>query len=172
MKISRVSVFPEPPENSTKRNSLNFAGCWLLGWLLIGTFGCGPSLPETIPISGTIKLDGRPLELASISFVPESGGRFGYGTSDAEGHFKISTFGVEDGATLGRHKVLVAKVDFQRPNGSNTVANEDELERIGSWETKSMLPEKYSSATTTDLLVDVSEGIGHIELNLTGASSE
>lgn len=174
MNIAIISYLSRHLENSAARKSLTVAGCCLLGLALVAQSGCGPSLPKTVPVSGTIKLNGKPIEGASVSFIRDSGGRIGYGISDAQGQFKISTFGTEDGATLGRHKVVVAKVDLQGLSvpkvevEQNAEIGEPLLEQKGAWKPKSLLPEKYSNPETTDLFVEVSVGMDPVELNMTG----
>jgi hypothetical protein len=75
--------------------------------------GCGGNsdLPELAPASGVVTLDNKPLEKARVMFHPEDGGaRFSYGTTDADGNFKLSTFGMNDGGLVGSHKVTISKV--------------------------------------------------------------
>ena len=44
------------------------------------------------------RLDGRPVEGASIQFVPPDGGRGAFGTTDQDGYYTLSTFKEGDGA--------------------------------------------------------------------------
>jgi hypothetical protein len=143
-------------------------GIILLGMILL-VAGCGSKLPTTAPVSGTVLLDGKPVEGAAVSLVPNAGGRFGYGTTDAQGKFTISTYGDNDGATLGGHKILVTKADIIPPTkAAATIEDQEELLRGGGagWTFKSHIPEKYGSPDKTDLTVEVAVGLEPLELKL------
>lgn len=74
--------------------------------LLVPAIGCGQK--GTVPLRGTVKLDGRPLTGATVYFLAQDGGgRDAVGTTDAEGVFRLSTYEPGDGALPGRYKVTV-----------------------------------------------------------------
>ena len=64
--------------------------------------------PETASVSGTVTLDGQPLEGAMVSFVP-SQGRASNGKTDADGNFTLHYTGAIEGAVLGTHRVMISK---------------------------------------------------------------
>lgn len=59
--------------------------------------GCGPSRPTTVPVSGTVLLDGEPVESAAVIFSSVEGGRPATGITDAQGRFRLRTFDGNDG---------------------------------------------------------------------------
>lgn len=69
--------------------------------------GCGPAAPTIYPVSGTITLDGKPLEGATVTFVPASGPPSN-GMTDAAGKYTIMTGG-KPGAVAGPCQVAVTK---------------------------------------------------------------
>jgi len=74
--------------------------------LTVAIGGCGKG--DTIPLRGTVTLDGRPLANASVSFLAQDPrGRDALGSTDADGVFRLSTFEPGDGALPGRYKVVV-----------------------------------------------------------------
>ena len=84
--------------------------------LLIVAGGCSRG-SKTIPVQGTVKLDGRPLANASVSFIAEgSGARDAFGCTDAEGVFHLSTLKSGDGALPGKYKVTVQPVAQAEPS--------------------------------------------------------
>lgn len=87
---------------------------WFLPVVAILIVGCkGGDYPEVADASGTVTMNGQPVEGAKVMFHPVDGGsRFSHGTTDAEGKFKLSTFGLNDGALIGKHKVTLAKVEL------------------------------------------------------------
>ncbi len=91
-----------------------------LGFLSVFIAGCGGG-SGTVPVSGIVRLDGQPLQDASISFVPEGGGKHATGTTDMSGKFVLSTVDPRDGAMPGTYKVVIApntRVDESQDNMS------------------------------------------------------
>ncbi len=88
----------------------------LLILLVIGISGCGDSGEyATTPVSGIVTCQGKPVANATVSFTPlpdssrEPGhnGRPGYGITDKDGHFVVTTYEDNDGAIVGKHEVTV-----------------------------------------------------------------
>lgn len=92
--------------------------------------GCGRSdLPPMAPVTGTVTVDGRPVEGATVLFHPTSqtdqpgATRPGAGTCDDNGQFQITTFRSGDGGLIGTHKVTVSKaVDPSSASPGNVFA--------------------------------------------------
>ncbi len=77
---------------------------------LAGCGGAGGDRPETVPVTGTVTLDGTPVAGATVAFSPSAGGgRSAHGITDANGRFKLTTFEAGDGAMPGSYKVGVSK---------------------------------------------------------------
>lgn len=75
---------------------------------LIGCGGTPAGYPDTAPVTGTITLDGAPLEGATISFAPAEG-RSSSGKADAQGKYELRYTGAIKGAMLGTHRVEIRK---------------------------------------------------------------
>jgi hypothetical protein len=77
------------------------------GWMaaLIVT-GCGQS--DTISVTGTVTLNGKPADQAEVMFTPAEG-RMASGVTDSSGRFELSTNSPGDGAVPGDHKVTVVE---------------------------------------------------------------
>lgn len=67
--------------------------------------GCGP---KPVPVEGVVKLDGAPVEGATVTFVTADGKLSASGLTDASGHFSLSTAS-GPGAFPGDYKVVVVK---------------------------------------------------------------
>jgi len=79
---------------------------------LLALVGCGGK-PGPVPVQGTVLLDGKPLEGATVSFVPEGGtGRSASGFTDKDGVFHLMTTNPNDGAVPGNYRVTVTKADI------------------------------------------------------------
>jgi hypothetical protein len=68
--------------------------------------GCGQS--ETVPVTGTVTLNGQPATEAEVLFTPTKG-RMASGQTDAAGKFTLSTNKPGDGAVPGEHKVTIVQ---------------------------------------------------------------
>ena len=86
--------------------------------LISGCFaaaGCGgPAGPETAAVTGTVTMNGAPVEAGRVMFYPveskgENTGKPAQGQLDSSGYFELTTYSSGDGAVLGEHIVTVLK---------------------------------------------------------------
>jgi hypothetical protein len=75
---------------------------------LLACAGCGKDA-KTVKVQGVVTLDGKPLEGATVTFIPLEGGsgRMASGRTDSDGTFQLTTFRTYDGALPGEYKVTV-----------------------------------------------------------------
>jgi hypothetical protein len=101
----------------------SFRSGWLRVALLVGVtslVGCGESGFPVGRATGTVTCEGKPVPGAWVYFEPlaKSGGsdgskgtalvgKQGFAIADANGKFVIATYGTDDGAVIGKHKVHV-----------------------------------------------------------------
>jgi len=80
--------------------------------LALANAGCGRSADKPIPVKGTVTLDGKPVPLAAVTFVPQkAGGRAAHGVTNRSGEFELTTYKPNDGALEGGYQVTVTKMD-------------------------------------------------------------
>jgi len=161
--------------------------------MLLLMTGCGGSdRPALAPASGIVKLDGAPVEGATVTFIPAEGGRPGSGMTNAEGRYTIETYADASGSIVGEHKVAVMKISGEGAyalqgassptptptpeGGGETVDPSLSLSEIGAPGTESAkeleiiydVPEKFMSPETSGLRVTVpAEGSDALNLDLT-----
>ncbi len=71
-------------------------------------WGCGGSKIPVAEVEGTVKVKGQPVEKIMVEFWPVESGVRSFGTTDAQGHFKLTTDdGKRQGAVVGSHKVVL-----------------------------------------------------------------
>ena len=122
----------------------------LVGLLMVWPLGCGPSHPDAIPVTVTIKHNGKPIQGATVNFISDDGSTWmAYGTTDAQGKCQLSTYGENDGAVAGKHKVSVVK------NAKNPAFSEEDASP-NTPRTINLLPKKYEDFTRSRLLAEVS----------------
>src|SRR5262245_17958868 len=89
--------------------------CLLMGTVATGLFaGCGSDGEfPTAKTTGRVICEGKRVPYVMVFFEPLQGGKNalvgkqGVGNADAEGTFAISTYGDNDGAVVGMHRVRV-----------------------------------------------------------------
>ena len=129
---------------------------FLLVALFVVGCGTGEKVPEIVPVTGTIMMDGQPLDQVKVTFMPngEAGNqnaRSSWGETDENGKFVLvyQLPGSErDGASVGAHKVVLRDL----------IPNRARDEEGGGPLPKRRFLRKYSSATTTDLEANVKAG--------------
>ena len=125
---------------------------------LIAAAGCGKG-EGPVPLRGTVKLDGRPLQGATVHFIaPDPGGRDALGSTDADGAFRLSTFEPDDGAFPGSYKVIVRPATEADPElAAMTPAEAMEAASAGRKVNRPpvALPPRYSQPGQTILVQDV-----------------
>jgi len=80
----------------------------VLAVVMLACAGCGQRRSVSVAeVSGTVTMDGKPLELIRVEFWPESGVR-ALGTTDDEGNFRMR---LEDesksGASVGSNRIVL-----------------------------------------------------------------
>ena len=148
------------------------------GWVgfavvvVVCVWGCSkPSGTRPLaPATGVVTFKGKPMENARVAFhLTDAAAEFSYGVTDAEGKFKMSTYGVNDGAIVGKHKVTISKVDLPavKVDAKETVMKGDYVASMPGYEAmmgiggkkavvpKEELPAKYSDPKTSQIVVEV-----------------
>ena len=128
-------------------------GIAILPWIV----GCGPNLPDVVPVTGTVIYQGKPLEGAEVSFLRQD--EFpARGTTDAKGRFRLETYVDSDydldGAIPGEYVVRVVKLELLvRPEDTSLA---DVMARHPEGP-KQLVPLRYTDEKTSDLRATVSE---------------
>jgi hypothetical protein len=99
------SLSHELPDCITISQPRRIALAALLG-LLVATTGCGGGGPSIAPVSGTVRLDGKPLAGASVVFEPQVG-KVSRAFTDDQGRFELVYLRDIKGALVGRHTVRI-----------------------------------------------------------------
>ncbi|TWT32029.1 peptidase associated/transthyretin-like domain-containing protein [Blastopirellula retiformator] len=71
--------------------------------------GCRPASPANISeVTGTVTVDGKPADSATITFAPIPSGKSSYGRTDDAGHYHLVYTTDIEGALIGEHAVTIA----------------------------------------------------------------
>ncbi len=125
--------------------SIRFLYAFLSVTALVFTIGCTSNdNPPTIPVSGSVTLDGKTVSDAVVTFIPGAGGQSASGKTDASGKFVLGSFVGGDGAMKGTYDVTVSKI--------HTEAGESMYDQAGKVpeaksEGKQSLDDMYANAS-------------------------
>jgi hypothetical protein len=130
------------------RFQLGPALCVFVGALL--AFGCG-SGGNLLPVSGTVTLDGQPLQAGDVQFHPETSPDRSQEMPIGhikDGKYELTTRG-KKGAPPGKYKVVVLSNQFSGEAGPKASATKEVP--------RSLINTRYSTAATTPLSKEVVE---------------
>ncbi|HEY1380690.1 MAG TPA: hypothetical protein VGF55_28065 [Gemmataceae bacterium] len=123
---------------------------FILIGLLAGLAGCSGG-PKIVPVSGTVRLDGKPLANALVAFNPaappgriEAAGPGSMAVTDDQGHFALKIIGTDGrtvGAVVGEHRVRISTADLADDTGDVATRR------------KERVPAKYNTNTTLTFTV-------------------
>ncbi len=158
--------------------------CWMQAQLFTALtifavcLGCSSDAnPPTFPVSGVVKLAGKPVEGATIVFTPISKDAEGAtGKSDSAGAYSMTTYVNSDGVRPGEYMIKVFKFESLAPPPSESSPDFDpnaELEdegydpdKVDTRAAKNLLPKKYASEVTSGLKIEVKEAGMTFDINL------
>ncbi|MGL6193954.1 MAG: carboxypeptidase-like regulatory domain-containing protein [Thermoguttaceae bacterium] len=133
----------------------------------ITLLGCKKNPLGVVPASGVVKLDGNPLEGATVTFTPQDpNGHIASAISGPNGEFKLNTPSSPiPGAVPGSYVITVVRMD--PVNARNEEATEEEKLGSGTRSSSSydpppavnhVTPVKYRTHTTSDLKATIKKG--------------
>jgi hypothetical protein len=167
-------LIPSVKESSVSRVH---GGVLVAGLVATLAAGCGESI-KTLPASGTVTYQGKPVDGALVTFLGE-GNVLGSGTTDAAGKYTISTLG-KPGAVPGKNAVAITKQTGatgapQAATGPATPPSPEEIQKMAGTMKKSMvgskvenlLPVKYANPGESGFTADVQPGKSTFDFALT-----
>lgn len=133
----------------------------LVGIQLLGCGGTADTRPSRVPVSGKVTLDGKAVADAFVVFNPQAGGlAAAQGTTDANGHYELTTFDEADGAMPGSYQVLISKEIDENPMSAKD--SQAYYLRTGRGPPPpiytDLLPANYKQPGTSSLKANVVEG--------------
>jgi len=121
----------------------------------VGLLGCGggPKGPKTAQVSGTVTLDGAPLDEGSINFIPEDGTGAPAGTKIVKGSYSVAVPLGSKRVEIRAPKVVGQKVAYEGDPNSPKI---DLIEE--------RVPHRYNA--TTELKTVVTDGTNKADFPL------
>ncbi|MFN7873975.1 MAG: carboxypeptidase-like regulatory domain-containing protein [Pirellula sp.] len=147
-----------------------------LAILITFALGCNSnSNPKTYKVSGTVTYKGKPVDDATVVFVPTKDKGFpATGVTDKAGNFLLTSFVSNDGAVPGAYSIKVSKLDYKDADAANAQIFQNSEEESASYQldegstkpVKNLIPEKFSNPTTSGLTYTVPESESTYDIEL------
>lgn len=138
------------------------------------SFGCGPSGPRLVPVSGKLTLNGAPLEGATVTFAPAPTNPVltpGGASSSSGGSFTVKS-GDDEGLAPGKYKVLVTKSSLKNGAKVPDEFKDDPMMAVTSGLTIESLPAEYGNADTSPLSLEVPNEGGSFDFDVKQAAKK
>lgn len=119
----------------------------LLGVVAAAMAGCNQT-PAVVPVSGKVLYNGEPLPCGFVMFQPEQG-QAAQGEIQPDGSFQLSTYGPNDGAVPGHHKVSVRSFSNQKAGADGGDAGAPG---------RLLIPQQYTRFGMSGLSADITPG--------------
>lgn len=117
-----------------------------VAWFCCGiTAGCRKSAYERVAVSGQVTIDGTPLSVGNIRFIPAGGGRPSVAQIGSDGRFDFG----KEGVVSGRQRIEVIASEQIGANGYRWHA-----------------PQKYASYLASGLERDITQPTNDLQLTL------
>lgn len=93
-----------------RTRTLSVCLCFAFGSFLLAGCGGSSDAPEMGYVTGTVKMDGKPLKNALVTFRPQDHetARQSVGTTDDNGEYELKYSLRETGVMLGNHQVTIS----------------------------------------------------------------
>lgn len=127
-----------------------------------------PAPKSVVPTTGVVTMDGKPLDFARVTFVPQGGSEQSYGASgstDSAGKYEMTSLVGNEGivgAPPGLYKVTIIRM----VKADGTVVSPDKMEPPMLSGARMSLPMQYGSTDATPLEVTVSTTGGTYNFDL------
>jgi len=131
-------------------------GNLLVAFSLIALTGGCSGKPKRVPVTAVVNLDGKPLDFCAVCFywadpdADRSRAGYGRGMTESDGSVIIKDMYGEDGMYPGRYKVTFEKYFASDGKPISLKSKSDEIKGA-----RNVLPTKYHSPDTTDMIIDV-----------------
>lgn len=130
---------------------------------------------NTVPATGTVLYQGRPLPGAQVAFLGDGKTPPALAVTAQDGTFSLTTSVDGDGAVPGTYQVTVSKMSGSKAAASNVKMSMDEAAAASSkgltqetQEPTSLIPAHYAAAATSGLSYEVkSSGENDFKIELT-----
>jgi hypothetical protein len=124
-------------------------------------------------VEGVVKLGGKPLPHVRVQFMPDpekgTAGPISVGTTDEQGHFKLTCADLRPGAVVGWHRVVITDMQVRLPRTARHGRRDDDEKPppIPKQSTsRPRVPDPYTTSGHTPLSVEVKPPKQEVTLNL------
>jgi len=156
-------------------NRKNLYAACLAVTVIFVVSGCGSNRPHPVATSGTVTLDGKPLQQGVVEFWPDKGVP-ARGKIQEDGTFSMKTYDEGDGVVPGSYVVTVKATTVEQGEVSVAAPSSLEEEMKMAQENKGkaklpvvkwITPQRYSIRDKTELRATITEANDALTFSLT-----
>lgn len=130
-----------------------------------------PNRPATYPVTGTVTLNGEPVEGATVVFQKTDRSHGAVGETGPGGSYSLTSFEANDGAVPGEYLVSIYKYPKEEVTGTEATSVEDYVQpddnQAGAVPVN-LLPAQYARPETSELKATVTEAENKHDFDLKG----
>lgn len=150
-------------------NSIKYSLLFVFLPALVFQNGCGSRGPDVAFVEGVLTFDEKPLQRANIFFHPQEGEGVlpATGTTDEKGYYRLTSLqggGTGKGAVPGKYLVTVTRYKDEPSRMMKTPTPDGGFENMPVYD--SMIPEKYTSIKSSDIIRTVAKGKNRFDIVL------
>lgn len=139
--------------------------------ILFLTMGCSGDGLKTVPVKGTLKIDGQPADNVTISLVPNDSSQETASGPVKSGSFELFT-GVQGtkGAVPGKYKVVLTATSGGGMDAAKSAymgGGAPGQKASTAPKMEAPFPDKYSSPKTSDKEVEITSGENNLTIEIT-----
>jgi hypothetical protein len=129
----------------------------LMGLSLVGCGGGDSEVkhPDRTKVSGTVTMNGAPVEGATVTLHPVQKGNAAFGITNASGKYQLGTFEKTDGAIPGEYKVSIQKMSAGDTGPQPAPGDPGYNPNAKPEASKNLLPEQFADYTKSGLSASV-----------------
>lgn len=139
-----------------------YAAAFLSLAISAGILGCGGDTIGRNAVTGTVTMDGAPLDYGAINFLPDAGNsaQVGAGAVIENGEYSIPR---EQGLPPGKYRVAITSPSGGAPSEPDKGLTAEQAMNQATVASKEQLPPKYN--TETELTAEVSAGSAPLQFD-------
>jgi len=138
-------------------------------WLsLVYLTGCNNKYTDLYSVTGTVKFQGQPVPMGTVTFYPQDGSRPATGNLSEDGSYQLKTYADGPGAISGQHKVTIEAYRETAnviPLGEVTFEPTFE-QKLALTKTEWLVPIEYSQRDASTLTAEVKQEENQINFDL------
>lgn len=127
--------------------------------------GCSEGDGGRVPVTGTVTLDGTPLNGGTVAFIGGGGGALATASTDKDGKFRALVAPGPNRVTISKEDVTPMRT-VAVPDDQMLMGTDAEYKAQQKAKPKDLVPPKYGNAETSGLSFDIVSGMEPLSISI------